>query len=202
MTRRTGEGRVLRMKWLMAALLLVPAWVLAATPAPVPPAVGEIPPQLLGKDRNGDPVDLAQLRGKVVVVTFWASWCGYCRKELPALNAMQTAAGPDYFRVVAVNVQDGNDEYRAITRQMRDYTLTFSRDRSGEIAASYGVKSYPNLWIIDPEGRVASRHIGYGEDSFKQIVDQISAVIQDELARSKGAAAGQDAQKAREIPSG
>lgn len=169
-----------RMKRMMAALLLVSACASAAAPDAIP-AVGDTPPQLLGTDRNGDPVDLGQLRGKVVVVTFWASWCGYCRKELPALNAMQAAAGPDYFRVVAVNVQDGNDEYRAISRQMRDYTLTFTRDRSGDIAESYGVKSYPNLWIIDPEGKVAARHIGYGEDSFKEIVDQISQVIQAEV---------------------
>ena len=183
------------MRWTIAALLLVSGWALAATPEAIP-AVGDTPPQRLGNDRNGDPVDLGQLRGKVVVVTFWASWCGYCRKELPALNAMQTATGPDYFRVVAVNVQDGNDEYRAISRQMRDYTLTFTRDRSGTIAESYGVKSYPNLWIIDPEGKVAARHIGYGEDSFKEIVDQISQVIQAEVERlhaapaDKAAAAG------------
>lgn len=176
------------MRWAIAALLLVSAWASAATPDAVP-AVGDIPPQVLGSDRNGDPVDLGQLRGKVVVVTFWASWCGYCRKELPALNAMQSAAGPDYFRIVAVNVQDGNDEYRAIARKMRDYTLTFTRDRSGAVAESYGVKSYPNLWIIDPEGRVAARHIGYGEDSFKEIVDQISQVIQTELERLHSAPA-------------
>ena len=176
------------MRWAIAALLLVSAWASAATPDAVP-AVGDIPPQVLGSDRNGDPVDLGQLRGKVVVVTFWASWCGYCRKELPALNAMQSAAGPDYFRIVAVNVQDGNDEYRAIARKMRDYTLTFTRDRSGAVAESYGVKSYPNLWIIDPEGRVAARHIGYGEDSFKEIVDQISRVIQTELERLHSAPA-------------
>lgn len=169
-------------------LVLASAWVQAAEPAP-PPAIGEIPPQILGKDRNGDPVDLAQLRGKVVVVTFWASWCGYCRKELPALNAMQTSAGPDYFRVVAVNVQDGNDEYRAMTRQMRDYTLTFARDRNGSIAGSYGVRSYPNLWIIDPEGRVAGRHVGYGEDSFKEIVDEISRVMAAEVERLHAAPA-------------
>ena len=176
------------MRWAIAALLLVSAWASAATPDAVP-AVGDIPPQVLGSDRNGDPVDLGQLRGKVVVVTFWASWCGYCRKELPALNAMQSAAGPDYFRIVAVNVQDGNDEYRAIARKMRDYTLTFTRDRSGAVAESYGVKSYPNLWIIDPEGRVAARHIGYGEDSFKEIVDQISRAIQTELERLHSAPA-------------
>ncbi|MFT3897399.1 MAG: TlpA disulfide reductase family protein [Thermomonas sp.] len=169
-------------------LSLVSAWAQAAATAPAP-AVGDVPPQLLGTDRNGDSVDLAKLRGKVVVVTFWASWCGYCRKELPALNEMQTRAGPDYFRVVAVNVQDGNDEYRAMTRQMRDYTLTFARDRSGGIAESYGVKSYPNLWIIDPEGRVAGRHIGYGEDSFGEIVGEITRVIQDEVDRLHAASA-------------
>ncbi|GAA5001489.1 hypothetical protein GCM10025793_05720 [Lysobacter lycopersici] len=179
---------------MMAALLLVSAWASAATPVPAAaPSVGDIPPQVLGMDRNGDPVDLGQLRGKVVVVTFWASWCGYCRKELPALNAMQSATGPDYFRVVAVNVQDGNDEYRAIVRKMRDYTLTFTRDRSGGIAESYGVKSYPNLWIIDPEGRVAARHIGYGEDSFKEIVDEISRVVQVEVDRLNTASASKPA---------
>jgi thiol-disulfide isomerase/thioredoxin len=171
------------------AVVLMLAWAQVATAAPAP-AIGEVPPQILGTDRNSDPVDLAKLRGKVVVVTFWASWCGYCRKELPALNAMQTAAGPEYFRIVAVNVQDGNDEYRAMTRQMRDYTLTFARDRSGSIAASYGVRSYPNLWIIDPEGRVAGRHVGYGEESFAQIVDEISRVIQVEVERLRAASTG------------
>lgn len=171
-----------RMRWMAVVLSLSTAWAQAATTVP-PPATGEVPPQILGTDRNGDRVDLGQLRGKVVVVTFWASWCGYCRKELPALNAMQTAAGAEYFRVVAVNVQDGNDEYRAMTRKMRDYTLTFARDRSGSIAESYGVRSYPNLWIIDPEGRVAGRHVGYGEESFAQIVDEISRVIQVEVER-------------------
>lgn len=177
-----------RMRWMAAALLLVSTCAQPAEPAPAP-AIGDVPPQILGRDRNGDPVDLAQLRGKVVVVTFWASWCGYCRKELPALNAMQAATGPDYFRVVAVNVEDGNDEYRAITRQMRDYTLTFARDRNGSVAGSYGVKSYPNLWIIDPEGRVAGRHIGYGESSFGEIVDEISRVVQDEVERLHAAPA-------------
>jgi thiol-disulfide isomerase/thioredoxin len=174
---------------MVVVLSLSTAWAQAATTVQ-PPGTGEVPPQILGTDRNGELVDLGQLRGKVVVVTFWASWCGYCRKELPALNAMQTAAGPEYFRIVAVNVQDGNDEYRAMTRQMRDYTLTFARDRSGSIAASYGVRSYPNLWIIDPEGRVAGRHVGYGEESFAQIVDEISRVIQVEVERLRAASTG------------
>ena len=179
---------MLRSRWATVVLLLASAWAQAATPAAAP-AIGDLPPQILGKDRDGQPVDLGQLRGKVVVVTFWASWCGYCRKELPALNAMQSATGPDYFRVVAVNVQDGNSEYRDMLRKMPGYDLTFARDRSGKIAESYGVNSYPNLWIIDPEGKVAGRYIGYGEGSFGEIVDKISAVIQAEVERLHSAPA-------------
>lgn len=105
-------------------LLAVALWLLAmlaapvASAAPAGPAIGDAPPvALLGKDRAGQVVDLGQLRGKVVVVTFWASWCGYCLKELPQLDLLQKHAGDRLLRVVAVNVKDGNDDYRAMMRQ-------------------------------------------------------------------------------------
>ena len=130
--------------WLAALLLGVSGWVTAGVPA-VAPQIGDVPPPLLGQDRDGNPVDLAQLRGKVVVISFWASWCGFCRKELPALNEIQSRAGDKFLKIVAVNVKDENDPYRSMMRQMRDYTLTFTRDRRGSIAEGYGVATYPNL---------------------------------------------------------
>ena len=170
--------------WLPAALLLVAGWAVAAAPAAIP-EIGDIPPPLLGKDRDGNQVDLGQLRGKVVVISFWASWCSYCRKELPALNEIQSRAGDGFLKVVAVNVKDETDAYRAMTRQMRDYRLTLTRDRSGSIAEGYGVTAYPNLWIIDPDGRVASRHTGYGDDSFQEIVAEIRRVLYEAAERAR-----------------
>jgi len=80
--------------------LLIAGQAVAATPSAPAPAVGDIPPALLGKDRDGHRVDLGEYRGKVVVLTFWASWCGYCLKELPALDALQAlwtrSAGPGW----------------------------------------------------------------------------------------------------------
>lgn len=180
-----------RARWWLAALLLAAGCAAATVPA-TGPAIGDVPPPLLGKDRDGNEVDLAQLRGKVVVVSFWAAWCGFCLKELPALNEIQTRAGEDFLRIVAVNVKDDTAQYRTITRQMRDYTLTLTRDRDGRIADGYGIRTYPNLWIIDPEGRVASRHTGYGDDSFRKIVDEIRRVLYEgaERARGKAPAAG------------
>ena len=157
------------------------------------PKTGDVPPALLGKDREGEVVDLAQHRGKVVVVTFWASWCGPCRKELPGLDALQKHAGDKILKVIAVNVKDSTEDYRLMMRQMKDYTISMTRDRSGEIAEGYGVKAYPNLWIIDPQGKVAAHHVGYGEDSLEALVNQINQVIVAEQQRQKAAAAAASA---------
>lgn len=170
-------------RWLLAAALL-----LCAQAAPAL-EIGDVPPSQLGNDRDGNAVDLAKLRGKVVIVTFWASWCGYCLKELPALNSLQEQSGDAVLKIVAVNVKDEMADYRAMMKQMRDYKLAMVRDRDGSVAQSYGVKGYPNLWMIDPQGKVAAHHVGYGEDSLASIIDQIKALLYAELARQQQAAA-------------
>lgn len=174
-------------RWLLAVALLLCVQGGIAADAP---AIGDTPPPVLGKDREGDAVDLNALRGKVVIVTFWASWCGYCLKELPELNKLQTQAGDQWLKIIAVNVKDDTADYRAMMKQMRDYTLVMTRDRDGAIADSYGVKAYPNLWMIDPQGRIASHHVGYGEDSLASIIDQIKRLLHAELARQQAARAG------------
>lgn len=140
---------------------------------------------LPGKDRAGDLVDLVQHRGKIVVVTFWASWCGRCRKELPGLDALQKHAGDKILKVIAVNVQDSPADYRLMMRQMKSYTIAMTRDPDGKISEGYGVKAFPNLWIIDPQGRVAAHHVGYGEDSLDALVDEINGIIAAEQQRQK-----------------
>ena len=182
------------MRNVLAGLMAVILCVGAMLPVQAAePKTGDVPPALLGKDREGEVVDLTQLRGKVVVVTFWASWCGPCRKELPGLDALQKHAGDKILKVIAVNVKDSTEDYRLMMRQMKDYTISMTRDRSGEIAEGYGVKAYPNLWIIDPQGKVAAHHVGYGEDSLEALVNQINQVIVAEQQRQKAAAAAASA---------
>ncbi|MEF9978897.1 MAG: TlpA disulfide reductase family protein [Thermomonas sp.] len=154
------------------------------------PKIGDIPPALLGKDRKGDLVDLSQHRGKVVVVSFWASWCGPCRKELPGLDALQKHAGDRLLKVIAVNVEDSNDDYRLMMRQMKDFTITMTRDRDGKIAEGYDIRAYPNLWIIGLDGKIAANHRGYGEDSLDRIIDDINRVLREQSALAPPPAAG------------
>lgn len=147
------------------------------------PAAGATAPDALGKGRDGKPVTLEQYRGKIVVVSFWASWCTYCLKELPVLDALQRNAG-GLLQVVAVNVKDTPEDYRVMMRQMKGYSIVQSRDADGGIADRYAVTGYPSLWIIDHEGKVASHHSGYGEGSLDDIIGEINKVLRAQAARS------------------
>lgn len=170
-------------RYLLALVLFAVACVAHAAG----PAIGDAAPGALGKGRDGKPVTLEQYRGKVVVVTFWASWCTYCLKELPVLDALQRHAG-SLLQVVAVNVKDTPEDYRVMMRQMKSYTLLQSRDADGGIADRYDVKGYPSLWIVDRQGRVAAHHSGYGEGMLDTIIDEINAVLREPVAAAEAAA--------------
>jgi len=170
------------------AMALGLALPVSAKDAAKEPAVGDIPPALLGKDRKDNLIDLAAYRGnKIVVVTFWASWCGPCRRELPQLDALQKRAGDGFLKIIAVNWKDDLRDYGAMLRQMSGYTLTLTRDRDGDIGEGYGVHSLPNLWIIDLQGKVVAHHVGYGEGSMDAITEEINQVIDAELKRREAA---------------
>lgn len=156
------------------------------------PAVGEPAPTALGKDRDGHAVDLAAHRGKIVVVSFWASWCAPCRRELPMLDDLQKQAGNDFLQVIAVNEDEDARAYRVMLRQMKDFTILLSRDAGHDVFRDYDIKAYPNLWIIDPQGRVANHEVGYDEDSFGEIVARIRKVMEREIEAKSRAAATPD----------
>jgi thiol-disulfide isomerase/thioredoxin len=139
---------------------------------------GDMAPSLLGKDGKGDEISVAKFKGKVIVVSFWATWCGYCLKELPALNHIQKSVGTDFIQIVAVNYKEDMREANGIMRKMKDKKLLSIYDRKGVIGDSYGVKGLPNLWIIDPEGKIAAHHVGYGESSLSTIAKDILRVLQ------------------------
>lgn len=138
--------------------------------------VGTVPPDLLGKTPDREEIRISQFKGSVVVVTFWASWCGPCLRELPVLDALQKSAG-SRIHIVAVNVKDSVQDYRIIRRQLKDTALTFTHDSRGAIAEGFAVNSYPNLYVIDQSGTIAAVHVGYGDGSLKSIIDDINQLL-------------------------
>lgn len=149
-------------------LLLLPGVVLARGPS-----VGELAPALLGRDPDGKPVTLDAWRGKLVVVSFWTSSCGYCLVELPNLENLQQALGTGHLQVVAVNMSDSSKDWATMLKQMRGYSLAQARDAGGAVASAWGVQMFPNLWLVGPDGRVQKHFEGYLEEELPGIFAQI-----------------------------
>ena len=138
--------------------------------------VGEIPPPDLGRDRNGDRINLEEMSGKIVVISFWATWCPPCRKELPVLEAIHNSIGEDRLEVIAVNTENSRT-YRGALRRLKDYKMTLVHDRRGILQRQYGVDGLPHMVIVGIKGVVVSVKRGYSVDMVVPIVDELNSLL-------------------------
>lgn len=106
-----------------------------------------------GQARPGDRVRVSNLRGSVVVLDFWASWCRPCRKQVPVLEAV-AAARPEV-RFLGVNVKDGEQDARDFLEELKPSYVSV-RDVAGEAQQAYSIEKLPTLVVIDPEGRIVA----------------------------------------------
>ena len=136
---------------------------------------GDTPPTKLGTTRGGDAIETTQFAGRVLIVTFWASWCAPCRAEMGILEGMQRL-GKDKLKVVAVNIESYED-FRQVHRALKDLEITITNDQYKRAAAPYGVGGIPHMVIIGKNGKVINVHTGYGESALPGLVDEINAAI-------------------------
>lgn len=139
--------------------------------------IGEAPPDYIGVSTDGDKVRLSESTGRLQIVSFWATWCAPCLKELPVLNAIQNQAGEDRIRVVAVNLEEPRAQFRRAMRAYEEFEITFVHDRKGIAAKKYGVKGIPFLLVLDVDGKVAYKHTGYSEEALTDIVNEINGLL-------------------------
>lgn len=137
------------------------------------PGPGDIPPPNVGMTLDGTPVSLIDHSGKAIVISFWATWCPYCLKELPILEGIQNAVGKQHIRVIAVNTEN-RDVFRAVVRQLKTLNLQLARDAGREAQAAYGVNGLPHMVIIGRDGRIQNVYRGYSERQLDSIVADIN----------------------------
>jgi thiol-disulfide isomerase/thioredoxin len=180
-----GETGMIRrtMTRLAAGLLLAFFLPAMAGNPPIQPKPGEIPPDELGHSVSGDDITVSGHKGKVVIVTFWASWCGPCRQELPVLGKLQKAVGREHLEVIAVNFKEDQREFRNVLRANKDIALTYVHDRYGAISDRYGVTALPNMFIIDRDGRIAHVHRGYSPQMLEGFVNEMLELLPEEVLK-------------------
>jgi thiol-disulfide isomerase/thioredoxin len=117
------------------------------------------PPPFRGSTLDARQVSTAELRGKVVVLNFWASWCLECRPEMPMLGRLQREFSSRGLAIIGVNAREGKD---AVGRYARELGLTFPLvlDPDGKISALYGVIGLPTTFVIGRDGRAVAFAIG------------------------------------------
>jgi peroxiredoxin len=143
-----------------AVAAAVLAALLLSEPVPDPIRAGQPAPDFqLPRLSDGSPVSLGALRGRVVLVNFWATWCAPCLEEMPAMERLYQELRGEGFELVAVSVDAGRDEVQAF-RDRLDLSFPILLDPERAVAHAYQSYRYPESYLIDPSGRIAARYIG------------------------------------------
>ncbi len=114
---------------------------------------GKPVPDLQGTDLTGTPWRLRELRGKAVLVNFWASWCEPCRAEMPSLDAMAQRLAPQGVVVLTVNLKEPLTTVQRFVQQT-GLRLPVLLDSQGDLARQWGIRIYPSTVLIAADGRV------------------------------------------------
>ena len=151
-------------------------WLLTALLALLGGNVMGAPPALELEDLQGRAHRLADYRGKVVLVNFWATWCAPCREEMPSLERLRQALAGRPFVVLAVNVGEGARVAAGYLKTM-PHGFTVLHDRDGSTTKAWGARILPATFVIGPEGDERIRHFGAPDWSSSEAQKRITALM-------------------------
>ena len=159
-----------RIATLAAALAL-------AVPALAGPTGGPAP-QFTLDARGGKEVSLAQYRGQVVMLNFWASWCGPCRQEMPLLESIYKRYNKLGFTLLGVNVEPDSE---AAEEWLKNTPVSFPilYDKESKVSKLYDVAGMPSTVIIDRSGKLRVLHRGYKPGDENEYLDSIRSLIRE-----------------------
>ena len=141
-------------------------------------ASGRAPaPDFQLKSLDGKPLRLSAMKGKVVLLDFWATWCPPCKEEIPHFKELYAAYGPQGVEIIGISLdQEGEEVVRAFAqREKINYPLAMG---STELTQQYGgIRGIPTTFLIDKRGRIAKKYVGYND---KQVFEsQIQTLLKE-----------------------
>jgi peroxiredoxin len=152
-----------------ACLVLFAATVTAGT---------EPAPDFTLKSASGENLKLSELRGEVVLINFWASWCGPCRQEMPLLSELHDKYKDMGFTVLGVNVEENSGQARKL---LKDAPVSFPVlfDNDSTVSKQYDVVAMPSTVLVDRNGNVRYLHKGYKPGEEAIYLDKVRALIRE-----------------------
>ena len=158
---------------LIPTLLLALLGGTATATGPAPAA-----PDFALPARDGGEVRLSELKGQVVMINFWATWCGPCRQEMPLLQQIHAKYEPLGFTMLGVNVEPDSVAAQNWLKEMPvSFPIVF--DRKSEVSSSFGVEAMPSSVLIDREGRVRHVHRGYKPGDEAVYADLVRGLVKE-----------------------
>ena len=138
---------------------------------------GDVAPgfKLARLDGSGE-LKLGDLRGKVVFVDFWASWCAPCQKSMPLFDAMAKEFPADRFALLGVNVDSDTGAAKKVLSK-RPVSYTILSDPSGSLPGRYGVETMPMAYLIDGDGAVRYVHKGFRDGDIEKLREHIQKLL-------------------------
>lgn len=139
-------------------------------------------------DTDGNEVSLIDLRGKVIVLSFWATWCPPCREEMPSMQSMWQRLRGDDFELLAVNVGEDEDQvfaFRYEFEQALEFPIVL--DEHSKVVSEYPVRGLPTTFVIDKHGRIAYRAVGGHDWSADSIIDTVGSLMRSPRTAQPGA---------------
>jgi thiol-disulfide isomerase/thioredoxin len=167
----TGFGKVAK-ALALAAVFALPAFAATSSSGPAP--------AFKLSARGGKSVDLTQFKGQVVMINFWATWCGPCRQEMPLLEDIYKKYKPMGFTMLAVNVEpDSKAAEEWLGKLSKPVTFPVAFDVDSKVSKAYKVAGMPSTVFVDRKGNVRVMHKGYkpGDENF--YLTQIRSMLKE-----------------------
>ena len=160
----------------LLGLALLGAFVVSRLPAAAPTAIGSPAPDFSLADLDGNPIHLADLRGRPVIINFWASWCGPCVEEFPLLNEASERHADEGLVVIGIVWRDRSEAARDFMAR-NDATWIAAMDPGERVASDYGILGPPETYFIGRDGTIVARQIG--QVSAASLDEKLAAITEE-----------------------
>ena len=157
-------------RWALSLLLLAVLALAGCTKKEAPAVEGALAPDFTLKDLSGKPVQLSSLRGKVVLVNFWATWCPPCRQEIPSIMRLNQLMQGKPFQLLAVSIDEGGADAVSSFFRQSGASLPALLDTDGAVSRRYGTTGVPETFIIDGKGVILKKVVGSLDWSSPEVI--------------------------------